>query len=103
VALFNDPVTSPVGPSSVEVITIAKKDLSAGETLDGIGRYTVYGVCENAEISQSENLLPLGLAEGCVLKRDIQKDEAINMDDVNIPGNRFIDKLYNEQINYFSR
>ena len=39
----------------------------------------------------------LGLAEGCVLTRDVAKDEVVTRDDVEIPGGRLIDELRTEQ------
>lgn len=81
----------------VEVITIAKKDLKAGETLDALGGYTYYGECERGDVTAAERLLPVGLAEGCVLKRDVAKDEAISYDDVTVPEGRLSDQLRAEQ------
>ncbi|GAB49293.1 NAD(P)H-dependent oxidoreductase [Mobilicoccus pelagius] len=81
----------------VEVITVAKKDLKAGETLDALGGYTYYGECEKAPIAAKERLVPVGLAEGCVLTRDIAKDEAISYDDVTVPEGRLADELRREQ------
>lgn len=101
-ALFGDATIAPAGPLEVEVVTVAKKDLKKGEKIDGIGHYMTYGVCENAEVAHSENLLPLGVAEGCTLKRDISKDEVISYDDVDVPEGRLIDQLRKEQMQYFS-
>jgi predicted homoserine dehydrogenase-like protein len=61
-----------------------------------------YGVCENYDISIKENLLPMGLVEGCKLKNNIQKDQPITHDDVYLPENRLSDKLRQEQLAYFS-
>ena len=41
--------------------------------------------------------MPIRLAEGCKLKRDIPGDTAITYDDVEIPSGRFADKLRAEQ------
>lgn len=101
--LFDDATIAPAGAPCVEVITIAKKDLKAGEKIDGIGYYMSYGVCENAETVETENLLPLGVAEGCVLKNDIKKDQALTYDDVEVPEDRLIDKLRIEQQDYFKK
>lgn len=60
-----------------ECITVAKKDLHAGEVLDGIGEYCYRGSIDHAEIARREHLLPLGLAKGCVLKTDVPKDTVI--------------------------
>jgi predicted homoserine dehydrogenase-like protein len=85
----------------VEVITTAKTDLKKGDTLDGIGYYMTYGECENADVVAAEGLLPLGLAEGCRLKRDIPKDAALTYDDVELPEGRIIDELRREQDQLF--
>jgi predicted homoserine dehydrogenase-like protein len=83
------------------VITIAKRDLKAGETLDGIGGFTCYGTIENSEVSQADNLLPMGLSEGCRVKRDIPRDCAISYVDVALAEGRLVDKLRAEQDTYF--
>ena len=56
----------------------------------------------NADVTASEKLLPLGVAEGCVLKRDIKKDEALTYADVEVPSGRLIDQLRKEQTEYFN-
>jgi predicted homoserine dehydrogenase-like protein len=102
VVLFRDAVMAPIAGPVVDVITVAKIDLKAGETLDGIGYYMTYGQCENSPVVQAENLLPMGLAEGCRLKRDVPKDRALTYDDVELPPNRLSDKLRAEQNAYFA-
>lgn len=96
VALFRDVVLAPVRPM-VDVITLAKVDLKAGQTLDAIGGYLTYGQCEKYPVSRAENLLPQGLAEGCTLKRDLPRDTAITYDDVEVPPGRLCDQLRAEQ------
>ncbi|HMR62579.1 MAG TPA: NAD(P)-dependent oxidoreductase [Anaerolineae bacterium] len=100
--LFNDPTVTPQGAPSCEVISIAKRDLKAGETLDGLGGFTCYGLIENSEICQAEKLLPIALSEDCRLKRDIAKDQAISYADIDLPTGRLCDKLRAEQNAYFS-
>ena len=101
--LFQDYVLSPLGGPLVDVVTTAKIDLKAGETLDGIGYYMSYGQCENSNIVQEQNLLPIGLAEGCRLKRDIPKDQVLTYEDVELPEGRVCDKLRSEQNAYFAQ
>jgi predicted homoserine dehydrogenase-like protein len=43
----------------------------------------------------------MGMAEGCVLLRDITKDQSISFDDVDLPAGRMIDELWLEQERYF--
>jgi len=100
--LFNDATLAPLGAQLVDVVTTAKKDLKAEQVLDGIGHYMTYGLCENSEIVRDENLLPIGLAENCRLKKDIPKDQVLTYDDVELPPGRLIDKLRKEQNAYFA-
>jgi predicted homoserine dehydrogenase-like protein len=102
VVLFGDRVLSPLAGPRVDVVATAKIDLKAGETLDGIGYYMTYGQCEKSAIVQAQNLLPMGLAEGCRLKRDIPRDQVLTCDDVEFPSDRLCDKLRQEQIAHFS-
>ncbi|MBM6593200.1 NAD(P)H-dependent oxidoreductase [Microvirga pudoricolor] len=99
--LFGDAAIAPLGAPLVEVITVAKRDLKAGETIDELGGYMVYGVAENAEASIREDLLPIGVAPGCRLKRDIPKDQALSYADVELPEGRLCDDLRREQADYF--
>jgi len=88
---------APLGKPLCEVITIAKRDLKKGELLDGIGGFTCYGVIDNSDVSRKENLLPMGLSDGCRLKTDIRKDQAIACSDVELPEKRLCDRLKGEQ------
>jgi predicted homoserine dehydrogenase-like protein len=102
VVLFKDIVLAPIAGPVVDVITLAKTDLKAGETLDGIGYYMTYGQCENADVVHAQQLLPMGLAEGCRLKRNIPKDQVLTYDDVELPAGRLCDRLRAEQNAVFS-
>ncbi|MEJ1239901.1 NAD(P)-dependent oxidoreductase [Chryseolinea sp. T2] len=100
--LFNDAAIAPIGAPRVEVVTTAKIDLKAGQKLDGIGCYMTYGQCETAEITSEQQLLPMGLAEDCILTRDVPKDKVLTYADVILPTGRFCDKLRQEQNEYFN-
>ncbi len=95
--LFHDAALQPAGPPTVEVITVAKRDLKAGQSIDGLGGYDTYAVAERADVTASENLLPMGVAEGCVLLRDVAKDEVLTYADVTLPAGRLVDQLREEQ------
>ncbi|MBL4902225.1 MAG: NAD(P)-dependent oxidoreductase [Desulfocapsa sp.] len=99
--LFDDPSVAPLAGPVCDVITVAKKDLQVGDTLDGIGGFTCYGELEKSEICQLENLLPMGLNEGCTVKRSVQMDSPITYDDIVLPENRLCDKLREEQNRFF--
>lgn len=100
--LFNDAAVAPIAAPVCDVITMAKRDLKAGEIIDGIGGFTCYGMIENSDISHAENLLLIGLSKGSRLKRDISKDQALTFADVEMPEDRLIDKLRTEQNKYFN-
>ena len=99
--LLGDTVMAAAGAPRVEVITAAKRDLKAGETLDGLGEYMTYGLCETASETTRLSLLPIGVAEGCKLKRDVAKDEVISYRDVDLPAGRLIDDLRTRQARHF--
>jgi len=81
---YNEPTIAPLGAPVSEVITVAKKDLAKGDTIDGIGGYTVYGLIEEYQRARSENLLPLGISEGATLNRDVAKGQPISYDMVDL-------------------
>ena len=100
--LFNDAVLQPLGAPQVDVVATAKRDLAAGETVDGLGGYMTYGQCENAESAHAEQLLPMGLAVGCRLIRPVAKDRVLTYADVELPAGRLADRLRAEQTAYFA-
>ncbi len=99
--LFQDAAVAPIAGPVCDVITIAKRDLRTGEEIDGIGGFMTYGMIENSSVCNANNILPMGLSEGCKLKRSIIKDQAITYDDVELPYGRLCDKLRVEQNVYF--
>jgi predicted homoserine dehydrogenase-like protein len=102
VALFQDRVVAPAGPPRVDVVATAKTDLRAGDVLDGLGCYTTYGQCENHPVVRAQNLLPIGLAEGCRLRRDVRRDEVLTYADVDPPAGTTVHRLRAEQDRLFA-
>ncbi|MGI8510481.1 MAG: NAD(P)H-dependent oxidoreductase [Gemmatimonadaceae bacterium] len=100
--LFNDAVLTPLGAPRVEVVATAKRDLKAGEVVDGMGGYMTYGQCENADITRADHLLPIAVAGDCRLRRDVAKDDVLSYDDVDLPEGRLIDQLRAEQDAHFA-
>ena len=100
--LFQDATVAPQGEPVCEVLSVAKRDLVAGEVLDGIGGYTCYGTIDNAEVVRRDNLLPMGLSDGCRLTRDVARDQPIGYDDVLLPPGRLADRLRAEQAAHFA-
>ena len=65
-----------------DAVAVAKRALKAGETLDGEGGYTVWGRLMPAAESVANKALPIGLAHGIRLKRDVAEDGLVTFDDV---------------------
>jgi predicted homoserine dehydrogenase-like protein len=81
VALRKEPTGAPTGFRS-DVIATAKRDLKAGEILDGEGGFCVWGRQTPAARSLRDGLLPLGLAHGVRLRHDIRQGSALTWNDV---------------------
>jgi len=101
VALFRDEIIVPKHDIVVDVIAIAKTDLVAGDVIDDLGGFKTYGVCENAATVVDEQLLPMGLAEGAIVKHAIKKDQAIGYADVQLPQGRIAHELRMAQDEHF--
>jgi predicted homoserine dehydrogenase-like protein len=101
VVLFGDSAGAPIGGPQVEVCAVAKRDLKAGERLDGYGHFMTYGEAVSAAERRERRYLPQGLVEGCELVRDIPRDGVLTFDDVVMPRGRLADRLYAEQAEYF--
>ena len=67
-----------------DVAATAKRDLAAGETLDGEGGFTVYGTLRPALASLERDALPIGLAHGAALTRTVRTGEIVGWNDVEI-------------------
>ncbi|GAC1329591.1 MAG: Gfo/Idh/MocA family oxidoreductase [Beijerinckiaceae bacterium] len=65
-----------------DVVAVAKRDLSAGETLDGEGGYTVWGRLMPAADSLKAGALPIGLAHGVRLRKDVAHGAVVPWSDV---------------------
>jgi len=95
--IYRDPTVSPIAGPVCEVVTVAKRDLRAGECLDGVGGFCAYGLIDNAAAARAAAALPIGLSEGCVLRRGVSKDDVVSFDDVESPPGRLIESLWREQ------
>lgn len=81
-----------------DVAAVAKRDLRAGETLDGEGGHTVYGRLAPALDSARNRLLPIGLAHDVRLLRAVPAGQALSMDDVDLDARRPAVQLRNGMI-----
>jgi len=80
-ALRREPTGQPLGFRG-DVVAVAKKDLRAGEMLDGEGGYTVWGKVLPATTSLKLGALPIGLAHRVKLTRDVAHGAVVRWSDV---------------------
>ena len=95
VGLRNEPTGCATGWRA-DAVAIAKKDLKAGELLDGEGGYTVVGRLMPAADSLSQNCLPLGLAHGWKLLKGIRQGQPVRWSDVAFDANNTAVRLRRE-------
>lgn len=69
---------------NADVVATAKRDLAAGEVLDGEGGYTVWGKLQPAAASLAMGGLPLGLAHQVRLVRPVAQGQCVTWADVAI-------------------
>lgn len=81
---------------NADVVATAKRDLAAGEMLDGEGGYTVWGKLLPAERSLRLGGLPLGLAHDIKLLRPVKKGQSLSWADVAVDTGTAACKLRNE-------
>jgi predicted homoserine dehydrogenase-like protein len=84
-----------------ELITMSKRDLKPGDTLDGGGGYTVYGLAERYEVARAQRLLPFGFAYSGKVKRAVSVDQPLTWEDVEIDATGFLYELRREQDRLF--
>lgn len=96
-AIFQDPTVAPLGGPVCEVVAVAKRDLKTGERLDGIGGFCTYGLIDNTAAARAMDALPIGLSEGCVVRRDIARDSVLSFSDVTQPAEGIAEALWREQ------
>ncbi len=76
--LFGQSHMRPLPIPSAEVAARAKRDLAVGETLDAIGEYCYRGFALSRADALARNALPLGLAQGAVVRLPIAKGEFLS-------------------------
>ena len=95
--IHHDATVAPLAGPICEVLTVAKRDLKTGERLDGVGGFCTYGLIDNRAAARALDALPIGLSEGCVLRRNVSKDDVISFADVESPRGQLVETLWREQ------
>ena len=82
-ALRGEPTGTPMA-FAADVVATAKRDLAAGESLDGEGGYTIWGKLMPASDSVEAGGLPIGLASGVTLNRPVAANQCVRWSDVEV-------------------
>ena len=95
--VHRDATVAPIGGPVCEVVAVAKRDLKAGERLDGIGGFCTYGLVDNSSTARAMRALPIGLSENCILRQDVAKDDVLSFDQVEGISDGIAASLWKEQ------
>ena len=89
-ALRGEPTGAPYAGHRAEVVCATRAPMRAGELIDGEGGYAVYGTCVSAERAREQRLVPMGLAHGLKLTRDVPADHPLGIADVAFDESSFL-------------
>lgn len=95
--LHKEPTLVPLQRPYADIMTVAKRDLKAGEKLDTFGGYTFHGVMDRAKIVRDLNALPVGLAIEATVRRPVARGDVVTWDDVELDETSTVVKLRREQ------
>lgn len=95
--LQRQPTLVPLDRPVADIMTVAKRGLEAGETLDAFGGFTFHGVMDRAEVVRQLKALPVGLAPGAKLIRPVATGAVITWDDVQLDESSTVVKLRRQQ------
>ena len=95
--LYRQKTLVPLDHPVADVMTVAKRALRAGETLDDFGGYTSHGVMDRAEIAGDLNALPMGLAPGARVVRPVAAGAIVTWDDVKLDESSVVVQLRRQQ------
>jgi predicted homoserine dehydrogenase-like protein len=101
-ALHGAATVAPRGAPVAEVAAFAKRDLEAGQRLDGIGGFDCYGLIVKRTEARREGLLPVGLASFARLTRPIAKDQPIPREAVAFEEENIVLDLHRRQEAHFA-
>ncbi|BDR57568.1 NAD(P)H-dependent oxidoreductase [Xylocopilactobacillus apicola] len=102
--LNHDHAIVPLGAPVSETIAVAKRDIKAGEVIDGIGGYSVRGSIETHSDFVANNHVPIGCITGqTIAKKDIKNGQALTNDSIELDPNSVVVKLRQLQDSVFAK
>jgi len=96
-SIYRDATVAPFGAPVCEVVAIAKRNLKAGEHLDGIGGFCTYGLIENSATARKADALPIAMSDGRVLRRNVSKNQVLSFSDLVECPDGPVETLWREQ------
>ena len=85
IVIDGEPTIIPLDGPVSECITVAKRDLKAGETIDGIGGYTTYGSIATAQETYEKGYVVYALVnKNARMKCDVKKGTLLTLDMVDL-------------------
>lgn len=96
-ALDGEVTMRAVGAPRVECVAVAKRDLSAGDELDGIGGETVYGLAVEARQARAMRAVPIGVVAGARVQRAVEQGQVLTEEDVQLDERSVIVQLWRLQ------
>jgi predicted homoserine dehydrogenase-like protein len=101
-ALYSAATITPTGAPVADVAAFAKRDLMAGQRIDGIGGFDCYGLIVGMETARHGRHLPIGLASFARITRRVAKDSPITLDDIEMAEENVATRLRREQDELFA-
>jgi predicted homoserine dehydrogenase-like protein len=93
----HEATVAPMGAPSAETVAFAKRDLEAGQHLDGIGGFDTHGLIVRSDEATRERLVPIGISQYARLVRPLRRDEPITYDAVELEGDNLALELRRKQ------
>ena len=96
-ARHHQATVAPMGAPCAETVAFAKRDLEAGQHIDGIGGFDTYGLIVRADEASRQRLVPIGISQYARLVRPVRQDEPITYDAVALEGDNLALELRRKQ------
>jgi predicted homoserine dehydrogenase-like protein len=76
-----------------EVVAVAKRDLSPGQFIDGIGGFDVFGKIYTAQEARNLHAVPIGVVHHAKVLRPVARGEVLTYQDVALDEDSFVVRL----------
>ena len=98
IVIDGEPTIIPLDGPVSECIAVAKRDLKAGETIDGIGGYTTYGSIATAEETYAKGYVVYALVnKNTRMRCDVKKGTLLTLDMVDLDTSTQLYRVRKEQ------